>query len=271
MTILLTGASGNFGAEFLRQATRPVVGLGREGWDRLDAALEGVDTVVHAAADLRTRAAAAPARLMDSNIMSTARLLEAAREARVGRFVFLSSCAVYGEDMRTGEEMPCCPISINGVAKLLNEKMVAEFCAANGIAFQILRVFNTYGGNDRFSILSRLAQALRSGEAFTLNNRGRMQRDFIHVRDVARIVVRLLDCEVRHSHLNIGTGVATRISTLVDIVRERFPQLQLRDGVTEEAEYSRADITRLGGYLEIDFVRIEDYLRAEFDPLAGAG
>lgn len=264
MTILLTGSEGNLGTAIRRLARRPVIGIDRKGWPDLEAALFGVKTVIHAASDLRTHAAKSPTRLMDSNIMMTAALLEAAARKGVDRFVFISSCAVYGEDMRTSEDSICCPISINGLTKLLNEKLIKEFCEAHRMQHQILRVFNTYGGCDQFSILYRLQQALQRGTPFILNNEGRMLRDFIHVADVATIVLQLLDCEVRHSHLNIGTGIATKISTLVDLVSLRFPALVVQPGKTIEAEYSRADISRLCEYFSPDFQRVEDYVRESF-------
>ena len=275
MNILLTGAGGNFGSTFQHQAsknsTARVIPLGRNDWPQIHEKLASADVVVHAASDLRTSASMAPSRLLASNVMSTATLLEAAREQRVKRLVFMSSCAVYGEDMRTAEDSVCCPITINGISKHLNEKLVAEFCSANGIEFQILRVFNSYGGDDRFSIFSKLKRALQTGTPFTLNNDGRMQRDFIHVADVASVVLNLSATRIAHTHLNIGTGVATKISTLVDRVAEQFPQLVIQRGLTQEAEYSRADITRLREFWTGDFIRVEDYIRDEFANYADAG
>jgi UDP-glucose 4-epimerase len=268
MNILLTGSEGNFGSEFRSQAMAKkhanVISIDRDGWSEIDKKLASAEIVVHAASDLRTSASLAPCRLLDSNVMSTATLLEASRRHRVKRLVFLSSCAVYGEDMRTGEDSLCCPITINGISKHLNEKLVAEFCTANDIEYQILRVFNTYGGNDKFSIFSKLRQALQNSTPFTLNNEGRMLRDFIHVRDVASIVLNLSTTTVGYSHINIGTGIATKISKLVDMVAERFPQLIVQRGLTQEAEYSRADTSRLREFWVEDFIRIEDYVRNQF-------
>jgi UDP-glucose 4-epimerase len=268
MNILLTGADGNFGREVRRQAFSAegarVTAIGRNDWAAIDEKLSMTDVVVHAASDLRTSASVLPTRLLDSNVMSTATLLEAAHKRQVKRFVFLSSCAVYGEDMRTGEDSLCCPITINGIAKHLNEKLVAEFCTANKIEYQILRVFNTYGGDDQFSIFSKLKRALENKVPFTLNNHGRMQRDFVHVADVASIVLNLLDTPVQHTHLNIGTGVATKISALVDMVQAQFPHLVIQRGSTQEAEYSRADTTRLREFWHGDFIRIEDYVLKQF-------
>jgi UDP-glucose 4-epimerase len=268
MNILLTGADGNFGSEFRRQTDAKsdvhVIPVGRGDWAGLDEKMALADVVVHAASDLRTSASLSPTRLLESNVMSTAALLEAAHKRQLKRLVFLSSCAVYGEDMRTGEDSLCCPITINGISKHLNEKLVAEFCTANRIEYQILRVFNSYGGDDRFSIFSKLKRALQNGTPFTLNNDGRMQRDFIHVADVASVVLNLLDARVQHTHLNIGTGVATKIATLVDMVQAQFPRLVIQRGTTQEAEYSRADTARLREFWQGDFIRIEDYVQHQF-------
>ena len=270
MNILLTGADGNFGTEFRRQANHvpgmQVVSVGRGNWPELLGKLASIDVVIHAASDLRTPASAAPVQLMDSNVMSTAMLLESVVRSGVKKFVFLSSCAVYGEDMRTGEASLCCPITINGISKHLNEKLIAEFCMANRIEFQILRVFNSYGGNDKFSIFSHAKRALLSGKPFTLNNGGRMQRDFIHVADVASVVLKLAGAALGYTHVNIGTGIATKVSVLVDMLAVAFPRLIIEHSVTQEAEYSRADTNRLREFWSGDFVRVEDYLQSTFAP-----
>ena len=268
MNILLTGAEGNFGSEFCRQVLDKNVGsvtrVGRGDWGDIDEKMASVEVVVHAASDLRTSANLEPFRLLDSNVMSTATLLESARRHRVKRLVFMSSCAVYGEDMRTGEDSLCCPITINGITKHLNEKLVAQFCESNGIEYQILRVFNTYGGRDRFSIFSKLKNALTNGSVFTLNNEGRMQRDFIHVRDVAAIVLNLATLGIKYTHMNIGTGVATKISKLVEMVAAKFPELLIQPGHAREAEYSRADTTRLREYWDGSFMQVEDHILGVF-------
>lgn len=267
MKVLLTGSSGNFGHEFLERADFEVVQLSRDDWDGLgDKLAFGVDVVIHAAGDLRTRAAASPVKLFDSNVLSTARLLEGVRECRVPRLIFLSSCAVYGEDMRTNEESKCSPTSINGIGKLLCEKMIAEFCIENKIKYEILRIFNMYGGRDHFSVFSHMKRALENDVPFTLNNKGIAQRDFVHVSDVVRVVLALLSRNVPYTHLNIGTGIATKLSVLIQLVGMRFPNLSIRHAQVEEAEYSRADITRLCGLADGEYVRIEDYLMKDFMP-----
>ena len=268
MNILLTGAHGNFGTVFCRQAQGTlglsITPIGRHDWDSIDEKLAAASVVVHAASDLRTPAALSPTQLLNSNLMSTAALLEASRNQGIKKFVFLSSCAVYGEDMTTAETSLCCPISINGISKHLNEKLIAEFCTANRMGFQILRVFNSYGGRDNFSILSKLKRSLLAHTPFTLNNDGRMLRDFIHIEDVASIVMRAATTNVNQTHLNVGTGVATKISCLVAMVKAQFPELVIKPGVSLEAEYSRSDTTELRQVWTNDFMRIEDYIGSQF-------
>lgn len=265
MKIMLTGASGNLGRELIRQAAFEFVQVNRDDWNDLDDKFEsGIDVVIHAASDLHTRVAASPSRLLDSNLMSTARILEAVRKHAVPRFVFISSCSVYGEDMRTGEGSKCCPVSINGIGKLLNEKLIEDFCAGNGIKYEILRIFNLYGGNDQFSILSHIKRSLQNNQPFVLNNQGVAQRDFIHVTDVAGVILFLLKNGMPHTHLNIGTGLSTKISTLVELVARRFPDFKIVHRNVEEAEYSRADISRLAELVKWEFLSIENYMRDEF-------
>lgn len=266
MRIALTGASGNFGREFLAQADGDVIPINRGDWDDIDQVLSrGVEVVIHAASDLQSSMAQSPVKLLDSNLVTTAKLLEAMKAHEIPRLIFMSSCAVYGDSIRSGESSACHPASINGISKLFNEKIIAQFCEANHIKYEILRVFNMYGGTDHFSILSHIRKALQNGTPFTLNNAGIAQRDFIHVADVAAIVFQLLKLDVMHTTLNVGTGIATKVSTLVDLIRARHPELVIQPNSVREAEYSRADISRLKTLLDYKFVQIEDYLTNSFE------
>ena len=265
MNILLSGADGNLGSAFQAVAalhgSARVVPLARGDWAALDEKLDAVELIFHAASDLRTKPGQQPHRWLESNLLTTARLLEAARHHNVKRYIFISSCAVYGSSLLTHEEVACTPITLNGIEKHLNEKLVSEFCAANGIECLILRVFNTYGGKDKFSVLSKLETALRNSTAFKLNNDGRVLRDFIHVNDVASLALQLCFTNSAQGHLNIGTGVATKIADVVDMVVAQFPHLIIERGHAKEVEYSRADTTRLRQFWDGSFMKVEDYVR----------
>ena len=259
----MTGADGNLGSALRESGAAEIVSLGRADWARLpDLLASGIDAVLHAASDLKTPLTQNPGALLDANLMTTMRLIEACRAHRIRKFAFVSTCAVYGESMNTAEDAACCPVSVNGITKLLNERVIEAFCAANGIDCQIYRVFNMFGGNARFSILSHLRRALAQGTPFTLNNSGVAQRDFIHVTDVANIVLALLPQKLPAVHVNVGTGRATRIADIVGIVRRFHPELLVSHQTIAEAEYSRADITRLRSIVdEPRFVDVKTFVK----------
>jgi UDP-glucose 4-epimerase len=249
------------------------VAVGRADWHELPELLaSGIDAVLHAAWDLKTPITRSPEAVIDANLMTTLRLLEACRAQGVAKFALMSTGAVYGEGSNTAEDAACCPVMINGITKLLNERIVEAFCAESGIECQIYRVFNMYGGTDRFSILSHLRRALDQDTLFTLNNEGGAQRDFIHVSDVARIVMTLLSMTLPEVYMNVGTGRATRISEIVAVVQRLHPELRITRSSVREAEYSRADISRLSSTLgELRFIDVMDFVEREFNPDWSAG
>lgn len=243
MRILLTGSKGNLGTHLqARGSQHEWLGLDRDGWTKPEMFFEKpVDLVVHAASDVLTSVACSPSSVFDSNCMSTMKLLELCQRFHVPRFVFISSCAVYGRSQVTAEDTPLAPISLNGLMKAACEKAVEQFCGYNEIKFEIYRPFNLYGGRDRFSILSHLRRSMVEGKPFQLNNNGLSQRDFIHVEDVAEVLLRCFERVNMPSHLNIGSGVATRIGDIVARVQARFPDLKVQSSTRQEAEYSRGD------------------------------
>ena len=105
------------------------------------------------------------------------------------------------------------------------------------------------------------AVAVSGVDTFTLNNDGRVLRDFIHVHDVAAIALHLCFANTAQRYVNIGTGVATKIADIVDMLLSQFPQLIIERGNAKEVEYSRADTTLLRQFWGGSFVRIEDYVR----------
>jgi len=265
MKIALTGASGNFGREFQTQADCDVITINRSDWDGIAAILSpGVDIVIHAASDLQSSVARSPVKILDSNLVSTARLLEAMKTYEIPRLIFMSSCAVYGNSIDCSESGVCNPVSINGICKLLNERIISDFCRSSGIKYEILRVSNMYGGTDQFSILSHIRRCLKSQTPFTLNNFGIAQRDFIHVTDVAAIVSRLTNIDHSNTIINIGTGIPTKISTMVDLIRQSHPELVIINSKIQELEYSCADISLLSSMFDHKFIKIKDYLIDSF-------
>lgn len=263
MKILLTGYKGNLGSAIQRHSKGEVVGIGRNGWEKLsDILLSGIDVVVHLADDLKNKIECVPTEIMSSRLLATTRLLETMKHSRKARLVFLSSCAVYGRAMDTVEEAECCPMTVNGMVKRLNERIIEEFCLKNDIKFEIYRVFNMYGDNDTFSILSKLKKCVETGTEFVYGDCH--ERDFIHVEDVAKIILKLMEMGHSYPYLNIGTGVATPIQRIVDVVKEKHPSLEVKNAFSVAIQYSCANITKLSSLIRYDFINVMDYVKNNF-------
>lgn len=250
MRILITGAKGNLGTAIMKAGRgHRFIGVDKEEFDRVEGLLDGAEAVIHAASDLTTPVGEHPRAVLESNLMSTVRLLEALGERPGVPLFFISSCAVYGRSQITSEETVPAPISINGVTKLLNEQVVAEFAGSHKLEHWVLRPFNLFGGLDHFSILARLQRAAREGGNFTMNNGGVSQRDFIHVDDAAKAVLRMVERRPEQRIINIGSGRTVRIADIVGEFVKKHPGLKVAPSGRDEAEYSRGDIRRLKGIM----------------------
>ncbi|EAX48937.1 UDP-glucose 4-epimerase [Thermosinus carboxydivorans Nor1] len=107
-----------------------------------------IEGVVHFAADsLVGESMQQPAKYYHNNVVATLALLDAMREGGVGKIVFSSTAAVYGEpaEWPITEDMPTRPTNVYGRTKLVIEGMLADFAMAYGLRFVSLRYFNAAG------------------------------------------------------------------------------------------------------------------------------
>jgi len=266
MKILITGANGNLGKHLVLNAkNHDVATLCRDDWDTLDEKMSEVNIVIHAAGDIKSSINVSPANIIDSNISSTMRLLESSLKYKIKHFYFVSSCAVYGDVNHTKENQEIHSTSLNGDIKKLNEKIISSFCKFNNIDFTCFRVFNTFGGDDQFSIVSRLLKAGKEKGTFTLNNEGLSQRDFIHINDIAKIILNTLKLSEKPEFLNVGTGFTNKIVDLYNIVIKKYPDITTKYTHHEEVEYSRSDNSLLLKLIPCEFVSVIEYLNTKLN------
>lgn len=258
---LLTGADGNLGQAIRRTGAFEVTCVTRENWPEIRKDVnKHYDLVIHAAGALRTRPGERPTAFVDSNVRAVAEILEWLGPLRKPRIFFISSGAVYGNVISTLEASATAPVSINGMAKLLSEKLLQAFCEEKSVEFVSFRIFNIFGGDDRFSVMHHLRQAALSDRPFILNNHGRAHRDFVHVDDVAAVLVKLASISNLPQVLNVGTGVTTRIFDVVNAFARYVPSLKIEYRSCLEAEYSRADISLLQQFFTSPFASVLDHI-----------
>jgi UDP-glucose 4-epimerase len=164
-------------------------------------AAAGTDAVIHlAAAGSVMESLADPATNFDINARGTLTVLEAAREAEVGRFVFASTGgALIGDAPPPVDESSVPqPISPYGASKLACEGYCHAFRGAYGLSTIALRFANVYGPHSerkRGAVTTFIHRAL-AGEPIIIHGDGSATRDFLHVDDLCQGILAALASDV---------------------------------------------------------------------------
>lgn len=264
MKIILTGANGNLGQHILKLSRFDILPITRNNWASLeDVCVDTYQAIIHGAYDLKKNINKEPDLVLESNVLSTGKALRICKEKNIPKFVFISSCSVYGDSSNSSEDKQCYPVTMNGFTKLFNEELVKSFCKANGINYLIVRNFNSYGGDDHFSVVQKLISCAKNKKPFTLINDGSSERDFIHIEDLADIVSSLTEMNLHNEIINIGSGKSVRIIDLLNRVEERFGKVEIINSYNQsEAIYSRANINKLKQLIDFDPIDIFDFINS---------
>ncbi|MER5619788.1 UDP-glucose 4-epimerase GalE [Streptosporangium sp. NPDC002544] len=207
--------------------------------------LNGIDGVLHfAAKSLVGESVERPGLYWAHNLGGTLALLDAMRGAGVGRIVFSSTAATYGEPERSPilETDPTRPTNPYGASKLAVDTALSTFAGLYGLAAVSLRYFNVGGaytagdGNvyrerhatETHLIPNILAVPLGGRESVSLFGTdyptpdGTCVRDYIHLADLARAHLLALDaCSPgEHKIYNLGSGTGFSVSEVLSVCRE---------------------------------------------------
>ncbi|NMH70944.1 NAD-dependent epimerase/dehydratase family protein [Bacillus sp. RO3] len=184
---------------------------------------EKPDIVMHLAAQVNVdRSMENPAEDAAINVLGTLRLLEYSIKYGVKKFIFSSSCAVYGYTNEViHEESPTSPISFYGTSKLVSETYIKLFHRLYHIPYTILRYANVYGPRQRTDgeggVISIFIDQLLSDETPVIYGDGNQTRDFVYVEDVARANL-LSVSNADNLVVNIGSGSQTSVNLLFTLL-----------------------------------------------------
>jgi len=202
---------------------------------------------------------------INSAIMVTAKVLDYFKETNINKIIYTSSSSVYGNNILCNESDVLKPLNLHASLKVANEKLIEKFCTEKKIDYTIARIFNMYGGNDIFSIISKIISAVKYQEELTIVNSGNAIRDFIYIDDVVKIYTILLKIE-DVKVLNIGTGNGVSIKTILDMLKNSAIELKTKNIFRNELKISTADnsllLAKLGSY---EFQDIEEYLKKKLE------
>jgi UDP-glucose 4-epimerase len=167
----------------------------------------------------------------DVNATATLRLLAAARQADVPRFVYVSSSEVYGgiqstpiRGDRIGEDHPAFPCTVYGGAKLAGESYARAYFRTYGYPTVVVRPFNTYGPRshhegDSGEVIPKFLLRCLAGRPMVVFGDGSQSRDFTFVSDTAAGILLAGDHpNAVGETINIGTGTDVTIADLARLV-----------------------------------------------------
>jgi nucleoside-diphosphate-sugar epimerase len=222
-------------------------------------AVRGVDSVVHLAAIVgdpaceQDRSAA-----LEINYGATRMMMEVAKGNGVGRFLFASSCSVYGaNDHEVDERSKLNPISVYAQTKVDSEK--ALLAAADEHFFPTVLRFATVFGlgfRPRFDLVVNLLSArARQDGKITIYN-GEQWRPFIHVRDVVNAIVLSLEAPVRAVSgeiFNVGDArLNYTLQQIAEIISEIFPNTQVEHVANTDKRDYRVNFDKIRNRLSFE-------------------
>ncbi len=266
MKVLVTGGAGYIGSHLLRALTKAghacvvfdnlvtgsaeavgsaplVVGEATDASALHSAMVEhGIEAVIHLAAHIEAgESVQDPAKYFRNNSGGGLALLEAMTRAGVGKMVFSSTAAVYGNPQHVPilETDPTEPINPYGASKLCVELMLPGFAEAHGCGFVSLRYFNVAGAHPDGDIgeahepethliplvlqvpLGRRKSVRIFGEDYDTPD-GTCVRDFIHVMDLCTAHVLALDAIEPGTvkFFNLGNGEGFSVKQIIETCRE---------------------------------------------------
>lgn len=199
-----------------------------------------------------------------ANILTTQRLLEAARRSTVKKFVYASSSSVYGdaESFPTSEAACPRPVSPYGMTKLAAEHLGHLYWKSYGVPVVSVRYFTVFGPRQRPDMaFHRFIRSMLDQTTIEIYGDGRQSRDFTFVADAVEGTVRAAQRGVPGEVYNLGGGSSVTIREVLDALADllgRPSDIIWRDAQKGDVRHTSADTSnarrQLGYVTRVDLM-----------------
>ena len=213
--------------------------------DIKDPIFDGVDYFFHFAGIPSIRPSLVdPEPYMQTNVLGTSRMLEAARHAKVKKFVYAASSACYGEaDIHPTPETAEIKLQHPyGLSKHMGEQAALHWHETFGLPVVSMRMFDVYGRHADSTVLKIFLDLKKAGKPITVTGDGKQTRDFVHVTDVVKAYLLAAESDIVGEVFNVGTGDPQTILHLVELLGSEITYIPKR---ANEPQEHCADITKI--------------------------
>lgn len=193
--------------------------------DILNAAMKGVDGVIHLAALWLLQCYEFPRAAFDVNVRGTFNVLESCVANNIKRLVYSSSASVYGDAVEEPmtEDHPYNNWTFYGATKIAGEHMFKSFHRRYGLKGVCLRYMNVYGPRQDYqgtyvAVMMKILDNIDKGLSPVVYGDGSQAYDFIYVGDTARANICALKSEAPFGFYNVGRGIKTSIKELTELI-----------------------------------------------------
>jgi UDP-glucose 4-epimerase len=189
-----------------------------------------------------------PIDYMSTNVQGTVRVLECARAAGVGKFVYAASSSCYGlADVPTREDHPIRPQHPYALSKYQGEQAVMHWHQVYKLPVNSVRIFNAYGPRVRTTgaygaVFGVFFKQKLAGAPFTVVGDGTQTRDFLFVTDVAAAFLAAAETDLVGEVFNLGAGAPQPVNRLVELLGGEVVYVPKRPG---EPDCTWADISKI--------------------------
>ena len=208
-----------------------------------------------------------------TNVNGLFNVLEACRKSHVRKVMFASSAAIYGDGngKAMSEEDRPDPRNMYATSKVVGEALVNAYTHKGYFDSLILRYFNVYGlgenpKGDYKSIISTFIEQIRRKGEVVIYGDGEQRRDFINVKDAARITFEL--AMHQSGTFNVGGGSSVSWNELLDWFETEglhFRDRYIKNPIPDYQLFTEADVKKL----ESVGLRVEAGIKEGIEELIG--
>jgi len=189
-----------------------------------------------------------PKKYFDNNVIGSLNVVEAAKKAKVKKFIYAASSSCYGtpKSFPTSEKSKIDLKHPYAVTKYMGEELIMKYASIFKMPNISFRFFNVYGprlntSGQYSAVIANFLSQMKTKKPLTIVGNGKQTRDFIHVDDLANAFIKVIKSNLANRIYNLGSGKRTSINTIAKIFGGKRKFVPNRPG---EPKNSLANISK---------------------------